>query len=71
MAEKKKTPKPERYRMVLEFEDAETALQALEHIGDEDAPVFLLDGALVTPTGESFTLWHEYDKARDHLAAQT
>lgn len=50
------------HRIVLDFEDADTLHQALEHIGEADAPV-MISGGQVISGGESHELWGGYDPA--------
>lgn len=57
-------------KIVLTFDTAEEALQALEYIGDADAPVFLGDAATesedfprVEVGDDTYTLWSGYDEA--------
>ena len=37
-------PAPDKHRIVLEFEDTETLRQALEYLGESDAPVVITGG---------------------------
>lgn len=43
------------HRITLDFEDAETLVLALEHIGDRDAPV-MITGGTVTAGGPTYQL---------------
>lgn len=52
------------HRLVLHFDDAESLHQALDLIGDTDAPVFLGQGpSRAESAGESFALWRDFDAA--------
>lgn len=55
-------PAPDKHRIVLEFEDAETLQQALEYLGESDAPVAITGGS-VESAGHTFQLWDDYDAA--------
>lgn len=57
---------PDRHRITLEFEDAETLRQALEFLGDGDAPVFIITGTVET-AGSTFPLWDGFAAAMEHL----
>lgn len=54
------------HSITLNFEDADTLRQALEYLGDSDAPVMLTSGT-VTSAGKAFDLWDGYDQALDDL----
>jgi hypothetical protein len=47
----------DRFEITLRFEDADQMLQALDHIGDEDAPVFLADGSFAQLGRTTYPLW--------------
>lgn len=57
------------HRITLDFEDAETLVLALEHIGDRDAPVMITGGS-VTAGGPTYQLWAGYTPALRALEAQ-
>lgn len=50
------------YRITLDFEDADTLRQALDYIGDVDAPVMITDGT-VEYDGRTDQLWGGWDRA--------
>jgi hypothetical protein len=61
---------PDTHRITLEFEDAETLRQALDYIGDGDAPVFIAGGAVET-AGSTFPLWDGFHAAMEHTKEKT
>ena len=48
--------------IVLEFEDADPLRQALEYIGESDAPIVPVRGTAVVD-GRAFDLWDDFDAA--------
>lgn len=53
---------PVTHRIVLDFENEQTLADALNHIGDEDAPVNITDGAVRTH-GRTYPLWDGFNDA--------
>lgn len=54
------------HRITLEFEDGDTLRQALEYIGDSDAPVMLIAGS-VEYDDKTVPLWDGWGTAIDDL----
>lgn len=54
------------YRITLDFEDRETLRQALDYLGDSDAPV-MLTGGTVEYDGTVARLWDGWDVAMESL----
>lgn len=57
------------YRITLVFEDGDTLRQALEYIGDPDAPVMITDGT-VEYGNKVAHLWFGWDEAMEALAEE-
>lgn len=55
------------YRITLDFEDRDTLRQALDYIGDIDAPVMITAGT-VEYDGTVARLWDGWEAAMDNLA---
>ena len=58
------------FEITLRFESAETLLEALDHIGDDDAPVSIVDGSSVRVGDTTYPLWDDFATARDVLAGE-
>lgn len=56
--------------ITLTFDDDDSALAALDYIGDSDAPVFLTDDSTVTVNGTTYELWEQFGAARDAINAR-
>lgn len=54
------------YRITLDFEDGDTLRQALDYIGESDAPVLLIGGT-VEYDGKTVPLWDGWGTAIDDL----
>lgn len=55
------------HRITLDFEDGDTLRQALDYIGDSDAPVMITAGT-VEYDGKTARLWDGWETAMDDLA---
>lgn len=59
-----KTEPAQKHSIVLDFEDPDTLLQALEYLGESDAPVCLIDDTSQVIVGNiTYKLWAGYAAA--------
>lgn len=63
------TQEPAKHRITLDFDDAETLQQALEYIGETDAPVMITNGVVESKDGV-FGLWDDFEAAINYLEEQ-
>jgi len=52
----------DKHRVVLEFEDGDTLREALEYLGERDAPMAIISGTVETG-GRDYPLWDGYRAA--------